>query len=403
MLRGSYSPVDDLSNLRPLGSARSNPLFDATRARKKAEQDSILLANRIRLLRAEEARTRKKISDTEKKTQEILRFRHRNEQRRQEKEQFEAQKEWMEHEFRTKQMVERIDQQHKILDKKKQIQERNALGGSVARQQRQHQREVVDLERQAHQDEAFARAEQVRAAMDKAARSRARSEGAKQELAKDVLRERLLREEDARRMRLKEVERMEQEEAELLERLHRSQERHRMAYMQLEDVLRQGSNGSALAPSFTFEDPYSGRSTPTRALAELGPLHPPERAAPHVAHVAHVASEPERHSVARQAKPPLPRAPPGARPSSASRVRMAPSVTVEAVDAVDRLRQKHSASAMSNTSTAIGESCLEGPGEGSNPSTPSSAPQIRYTTVDGVQLDIPAEEDLDLAALLNGR
>lgn len=31
--------------------------------------------------------------DTEKKTQEILRFRHRNEQRRQEKEQFEAQKE----------------------------------------------------------------------------------------------------------------------------------------------------------------------------------------------------------------------------------------------------------------------------------------------------------------------
>eukprot|EP00913_Durusdinium_trenchii_P026747 g25089.t1 len=250
MLRGSYSPVDDLSNLRPLGSARSNPLFDATRARKKAEQDSIL---------------------------------------------------------------------------KKQIQERNALGGSVARQQRQHQREVVDLERQAHQDEAFARAEQVRAAMDKAARSRARSEGAKQELAKDVLRERLLREEDARRMRLKEVERMEQEEAELLERLHRSQERHRMAYMQLEDVLRQGSNGSALAPSFTFEDPYSGRSTPTRALAELGPLHPPERAAPHVAHVAHVASEPERHSVARQAKPPLPRAPPGARPSSASRVRMAPS------------------------------------------------------------------------------
>ena len=27
------------------------------------------------------------------------------------------QQEWMEHEFRTKQMVERIDQQHKILDK----------------------------------------------------------------------------------------------------------------------------------------------------------------------------------------------------------------------------------------------------------------------------------------------
>ena len=83
-----------------------------------------------------------------------------------------------------------------------------------------------------------------------------RSEGAKQELAKDVLRERLLREEDARRMRLKEVERMEQEEAELLERLHRSQERHRMAYMQLEDVLP-GSSTTKLSILVTLEQTSS--------------------------------------------------------------------------------------------------------------------------------------------------
>ena len=60
------SNYENLNNLRPLG--RANPVFDATRARKKAEQDSILLA----LLRAEDARTRKKIVETEKKTQEIL-------------------------------------------------------------------------------------------------------------------------------------------------------------------------------------------------------------------------------------------------------------------------------------------------------------------------------------------
>lgn len=63
------SSYENLNNLRPLG--RANPVFDATRARKKAEQDSILLANRIRLLRAEDAQTRKKIVETEKKTQEI--------------------------------------------------------------------------------------------------------------------------------------------------------------------------------------------------------------------------------------------------------------------------------------------------------------------------------------------
>jgi len=75
-------------------------------------------------------------------------------------------------------------------------------------------------------------------------------------------------------------------------------------------------------------------------------------------------------------------------------------------DAVDKLRQKHSTSAMSNASTASGgaETAANGPCEGSGQSTPSSsAHQIRYTTVDGLQLDIPAEEDLDLAALLNGR
>eukprot|EP00438_Fugacium_kawagutii_P011046 Skav221273 [mRNA] locus=scaffold2775:36412:37327:+ [translate_table: standard] len=132
--------------------ARAKPIFDATRARKKAEQDSILLANRIRMLRAEDARTRKKIVETEKKTQEIILARQRKEQQRHEKEVFEAQKE-----------------------------ERKALGGSVLRSQRLAHRQVVDLERQASQDEAFARAEQVRSAMDRAARSRARSEGAKQD------------------------------------------------------------------------------------------------------------------------------------------------------------------------------------------------------------------------------
>ena len=168
------------------------------------EQDSILLANRIRLLRAEDARTRKKIVETEKKTQEILCARQRKEQQRHEKEVFEAQKEVMDHDFRTRQMVERIDQQHKIQDKMRQIQQKNTLGGNALRQQRYAHRQILDLEKQASHDEAFARAEQVRLAMDRAASSRARSEGAKQELAKDVVRERMLREEDERRLKLQE-------------------------------------------------------------------------------------------------------------------------------------------------------------------------------------------------------
>ena len=392
------SNYENLNNLR-----RPNPIFDATRARKKAEQDSILLANRIRLLRAEDARTRKKIAETEKKTQEILMTRQRKEQLRHDKEVFEAQKEVMEHEFRSKQMVERMDQQHKIQDKMRQIQERNALGGSALRKQRAAHRQILDLERQASADEAVARAEQVRVAMDRAAQSRARSEGAKQELAKDVLRERMLREEDERRLRLQEIDRMEREEAELLHRLQRSQERHRMAYMQLEDVLRGEAPSGASVPVFepvATPTPSSSRlESPTPSRCDSRSSKPPLPRAP---------------PLRAPGVPPVARAPPGSRPRSAPRGAMGamgakasvshvwqnPRINSPVqVDAVDQLRQKHSVSAMSNASTA---SMAESPA-GSGPSISSSAPQIRYTTVDGLQLDIPAEEDLDLAALLNGR
>lgn len=417
----SESPLDfeDFAS-RPTGSARSGALFNVQMSRKKAEQDSILLANRIRLLRNEEAKTRKKIVETEKKTQEILETRRRNEKRRQEKEAFEAHKEALESEFRAKQTVDRADQQHKLQDKMRIIRERNQGAGHVIRQERQAYQQVVHFERQAAADEAFARAEQVRAAMSQAARSRARSEGAKQELARGALRERLLREEDERRQRLADIDRMEREEKELMERLQRSQERHRAAYMQLEDVLRQsGSETSVgLSPLGSVAPLEASRRRPERDVtcaspARMSPdLHAEiifgstrDSTSSRGSRRPEVAPSRSLPSGPAPARPPLPRAPPGARPSSASRQAVRVNAAGAAGDAVDKLRQKHSTSAMSNASTASGaETAANGPCEGSGQSTPSSAAhQIRYTTVDGLQLDIPAEEDLDLAALLNGR
>merc|ERR1719436_568842 len=76
------------------------PLFNATAARKRAEQDAMLMANRIRLLRAEDERTRKKIAETEKKTREIIDVQRRNEERRLAKEAQELRQEAMEKELR---------------------------------------------------------------------------------------------------------------------------------------------------------------------------------------------------------------------------------------------------------------------------------------------------------------
>ena len=198
---------------------------------------------------------------------------------------------------------------------------------------------------------------------------------------------------------------MEREEAELLQRLRLSQERHRMAYMQLEDVIRgQGASlESAGLPGLPpFSQPWD-HQTATPSSSRRNAESPAASRPTSQAGLERVEGM-ERLAFS---KPPLPRAPPGARPRSGARSKPQVLAPTTPPDAVDQLRNLHSKSAMSNASTtSVGEtSIVHSPGayEGSGQSTSSSAPQIRYTTVDGVQLDIPAEEDLDLAAILNGR
>eukprot|EP00931_Biecheleriopsis_adriatica_P086487 TRINITY_DN61150_c0_g1_i1.p1 TRINITY_DN61150_c0_g1~~TRINITY_DN61150_c0_g1_i1.p1 ORF type:complete len:445 (-),score=101.57 TRINITY_DN61150_c0_g1_i1:119-1453(-) len=428
-----YSDFQDFQ--RQPGSERNSALFHASSARKKAEQDSILLANRIRLLRNEEAKTRKKIAETEKKTQEIIESRRRNEERRIARDAFEAHKQALTEEFRAGKLQERAIQQQKIQDKQRHRHLENHRAGEIARRQREAHRLSLESQKAAEDAEAFARAEQVRASAAQAARSRARSEGAKQEFAKDVVRERMLREEDERRHRMLEIEKMEKEEAELMHRLQRSQERHKAAYMQLEDVLHQSGQAGAstgLSPSGSLAGALSTGSMPASeasgrlSRSSLPPCHTPSgresvsskgsRSRPGDA--PSYLREASEHSSAASgstsaARPPRPRGPPAMRPGSASRYAVpklpASTTPTGAVngDAVDRLRQKHSASAMSSCSTASGPETVRG-AHGSGHSTPCSAAamgaqQIRYTTVDGLELEIPAEEDLDLAALLNGR
>lgn len=55
-------------------------------ARKKAEEDAQLLANRIALLQAEERKAMKKIDETKKKAKEIMDLKIRNMQKEKEKE-----------------------------------------------------------------------------------------------------------------------------------------------------------------------------------------------------------------------------------------------------------------------------------------------------------------------------
>jgi hypothetical protein len=60
---------------------RSTSLVEAQRARKQMERDALLLANRIKLLQQEEAKTWKKIEETKTKAKEILDIKKAQEER----------------------------------------------------------------------------------------------------------------------------------------------------------------------------------------------------------------------------------------------------------------------------------------------------------------------------------
>lgn len=380
------------------------PLFNATTARKRAEQDAILMANRIRLLRAEDDKTRKKIMETEKKTREIVDLQRRKEERRVAKEAEDSRREAEEQEFRARQLRERAEHQQKLQERQRGVHEQKISSSRGVRQEREAAAAIIEEQRRQDEVEALAKAERVRSSAQAAARSRARSEGAKQDLARAAVRERQLRDDDERRAKQSQIEKMEREEAELMARLQRNQERHRAAYMQLEDALRQGGQptpkgGSsirgALMPGSTPRSESRGGTCSEFVLAAAATPSATGSSArpPRPRGVTPVA--PSVSSVQTPVRTPPPIQAPPLRPGSSSRSSSKKATVTDSA-------AKDSSRPLSICSTASGAE--SGPGAAhSGTSTPTSAtpPPIIYTTVDGVQYNIPEEEDLDLAVLLN--
>lgn len=68
------------------GNSISEKLLGSKLARKQAEEDVKLLANRIALLKSEEEKAMKKINETKKKATDIMSMRKRNTATQREKE-----------------------------------------------------------------------------------------------------------------------------------------------------------------------------------------------------------------------------------------------------------------------------------------------------------------------------
>lgn len=414
----SESPlVGDFRSSAKKGLDQPCPLFNANNARRKAEQDSILLANRIRLLRAEEEKARKKIRETESKTKEIIDLRRRGEEKRHAREAEDARKEALEQELRARAVKEREDNQRRLQLVQRDILEQKANAGVAQKQEREMHKQLIKQEQMEAAAETAARADRVRKELQASERRRARSEGARLELGRANFEEKLAREDEQRRANLQHISRMENEEAELIQRLQRSQERHRIAFAQLEDALAGGpgtapqrsgggnSVGSSRCPS-SLDDgrctdflqgtaPSTGSRTPVGASAAVGSRPPRPRASGTPTSAAAAASAASGSGVAGRGR---------ARPTSASRASSVPRLPSQSATRPMGGASKGLTAARDNSTTSICSTASGGPSPesaASGHSTPTAAP-ISYTTVDGMQLEIAEEEDLDLNLLLSG-
>lgn len=362
------------------------PLFDAVAARKRAEQDAILLANRIRLLKAEEAKTKKKISETEKKTSEIISLRRRNDDQRSQREAEQSSREQAELELRDTQLRQREAHKNNLAQKQKSIQEQKALSSVDVREHRNSVRQVMQEEKQEVMAIARAKHDAVKSSLLAGAHYRSRSESSKHEIAKCMARERLDREERDRAASMAMVAKMEREEQELVQRLQNSQDQHRAAFAQLEDLMQRPE---ARTPPASVAK--RGRSSSAVASARGGDFFPTAGS-----RGGEAARADELRS--SSARPPRPRPNASSTSLGATATRRAP--------AQDRwpVAEKPSSAprppgSSSTASTSAGASSAGSAFAGSPPAASSPQP-LTYTTMDGQLLEIPPEEELDLASML---
>lgn len=405
---GSAMPLGDLSMAYNSAAA----------ARKRAEQDSILLANRIRLLRAEEERTHKKTREAERQAYELVDLRRRNEERRQAEEAERLRREAERQEAELQHFRERANKQNVIAEKQLQIQNEKSAMSNMVRQEREAGERLLQEERQLAQAVARQRHERVRNAEMAALHSRARSEDCKRGLRQTALQEKLGREEEQHRELAAEVARMEREEAELIARLERSQMRHQHAFAQLEDARRGDVSLEMLRPptgptsSGRSSLQHSHRGTPSGSSSRP-PQLPSLTSSGAASRLPPAARHPQQHG------------PPSAGTSSSRgmlKSSSAPALQAQRAAPATKGHRGGSAAA-SSCSTAFGTDRGE---PASGPCTPASdarlakgfgaaeqpahdqpsaeqlaQQRITYTTADGDQLEIAAEEELDLNALLN--
>ncbi|OQR92934.1 hypothetical protein ACHHYP_03111 [Achlya hypogyna] len=224
-------------------SQTKSKLLEAKQRRKDVSSDAMLLQNRIALLKAEEARAWKKIEQTKKRAQELLKLRQEKDQYARERSALVTQ---AERELHMLQQAKRevVLASEKVKEIDAQILEQKRLEAQQLKEDKQKWRQYTEMKKRQELEDAIRRRDDIVKQQDQLRRvkrtKQAELERANKQRADDVVK----REEQVYHEKELEVQEMEKLEMELIQRLRNTQHLQKQAYEELENALN-GSFASA--------------------------------------------------------------------------------------------------------------------------------------------------------------
>lgn len=219
-----------------LQAAELLSLAQAKKARQESEEQAKLLANRIALLRQEEAKANRKIEETRRKAREILEARTRNQEAQRRKEE---ERKAREHEEELKAESNRLAKeearQSKEAVRTQLLQKIKDSVQTIKREKEAHQ-EAISERKLCEIEANTTRAQQMKDFSKDAKHRLAAFLDEKRQLARQQQLRRIEEELKIRREKEEEVARMEREEVELISRLQNTQLMQKTALEELENI-----------------------------------------------------------------------------------------------------------------------------------------------------------------------
>ena len=193
------------------------------KARLQADEDAKLLENRIKLLRQEEAKARKKINETKKRAKDIITTKKRNVDKQKKKRELHNKRIQEQNRLKDRNYNQKNEIRGRIDNTSDEVKKKKKQEAARLRQEKREQEEMLEMYKQQEQLKNTSMKQMIRNREKEAEERRKKDFAQKQAIARSNLDDKVLRENERRIQHEQKVSKMEQEELELIQRLQNTQ------------------------------------------------------------------------------------------------------------------------------------------------------------------------------------